>query len=188
MSHRRTEHLRSHLLFLVVLLLVSGSVGCWEQWSESWFPQMKWQKAVQAFERVEFNGQVDPFMPPEGAVAIDAEKPLVGQYDPAADRLQNPQPANFKSVARGQEIYEIYCTTCHGVTGMGDGPVSMAGDVKGPFAGVFPLVTAAARTDGYLYNLILGGGQRMPGYARIAPEDRWHLVNYVRYLQKGGQP
>ena len=71
---------------------------------------------------------------------------------------------------------------------MGDGPVSMAGDKTGPFAGVFPLVTAAGRTDGYIYNLIRGGGQRMPSYQRIAHEDRWHLVNYVRYLQQGGQP
>lgn len=185
---RQTEHLPAHLLFLMVLLGVSGSLGCWEQWSESWFPQMKWQKAIQAFERVEFRGQVDPFMPPEGAVAIDAERPVVPQYDSAADRFQNTQAANFKSVARGQEIYEIYCETCHGPTGMGDGPVSMAGAQRGPLAGVFPLVTAAARSDGYIYNLIRGGGQRMPRYARILPEDRWHLVNYVRYLQKGGQP
>jgi hypothetical protein len=53
---------------------------------------------------------------------------------------------------------------------------------------VFPLVTAMGRSDGYIYNLIRGGGQRMPSYARIAPEDRWHLVNYVRYLQRGGRP
>ncbi|MAE95624.1 MAG: hypothetical protein CL910_13280 [Deltaproteobacteria bacterium] len=184
----KTEHLPAHLLFLVVLLGVSGSVGCWEQWSESWFPQMKWQKAIQPFERVEFEGQVDPFMPPEGAVAIDAENPAVAQYDSAADLFQNPQEPNFKSVGRGQEIYEIYCETCHGLTGMGDGPISMAGEQQGPMTGVFPLVTAAARSDGYLYNLIRAGGQRMPAYARIQPEDRWHLVNYVRYLQKGGQP
>lgn len=184
----KSRHLTSHVLFLATLLLVSGSVGCWEQWSESWFPQMKWQKATQAFERVTFNGQVDPFMPPEGTVAVDAGPPRVGQHDPAADRLTNPEPANFKSVGRGQEIYEIHCDTCHGPKGMGDGPISMAGGKVGPFAGVFPLVTAAGRTDGYIYNLIRGGGQRMPAYARITPEDRWHLVNYVRYLQKGGQP
>ena len=47
---------------------------------------------------------------------------------------------------------------------------------------------AAGRSDGYIYNLIRGGGQRMPSYQRIPPEERWHLVNYVRYLQRGGQP
>ncbi len=178
-----------HALTALVIVLVSGSVGCWEQWSESWFPQMKWQKAIQAFERVQFQDQVDPFTPPEGAVAIDAEVPAVGQYDPAADAFLNPLASDdFRSLARGQEQYEIYCETCHGSAGMGDGPISMAGPTTGPFAGVFPLVTAMGRTDGYIYNLIRAGGTRMPSYQRIPSEDRWHIVNYVRYLQNGGKP
>jgi len=179
----------THRLFALVLLLTTGSFGCWEQWSEDWWPQMKWQKAIQAYERVQFRDQVDPFLPPEGSVALDAEAPQLPQYDPGADALVNPtNPADFKSIARGQVTYQTYCTTCHGAAGMGDGPVSMASPQKGPFAGVFPLVTAMGRSDGYIYNLIRGGGPRMPSYNRIPPEDRWHLVNYVRYLQRGGQP
>ena len=179
----------AHALFGLTLLLLCSSVGCWEQWSETWFPQMKWQKAIQPFERVKLNDQVEGFMPPEHSVAIDAEAPGVPQYDPAADQIVNPtDPSNFKSVSRGQEVYEIYCETCHGAGGMGDGPVSITGDRAGPFAGVFPLVTATSRSDGYIYNLIRGGGNRMPSYQRIPVADRWHLVNYVRYLQKGGQP
>ena len=71
---------------------------------------------------------------------------------------------------------------------MGDGPVSMAGPKQGPFAGIFPLVTAMSRSDGYIYNIIRQGAGRMPNYRRIPAEDRWHIVNYTRYLQKGGQP
>ena len=180
----------AHRLFALVLLLTSGSFGCWEQWSEDWWPQMKWQKAVQAYERVQFRDQVAPFTPPEGAVPVDAEAPLLPQFDPGVDALANPEPADFKSLALGKKSYETYCVTCHGPAGMGDGPVSMASpaELKGPFAGVFPLVTALGRSDGYIYNLIRGGGQRMPSYQRIPPEERWHLVNYVRYLQRGGRP
>ena len=90
---------------------------------------------------------------------------------------------------------EIYCLPCHGTTGMGDGPVSMTGQIMGPFAGVFPLVgTTTIRSDGYIYNVIRIGnggapGFRMPSYHRVPPVDRWDLVNYVRYLdQKKGQP
>ena len=176
-------------LFALLLLLCAGSFGCWEQWSEQWWPQMKWQKAIQAYERVKYRDQIAAFSPPEGAVAIDAEAPLLPQYDPGVDALVNPtNPADFKSVERGQKIYTTYCITCHGAAGMGDGPVSMASPQKGPFAGVFPLVTAMGRSDGYIFNLIRGGGLRMPNYNRIPPEDRWHLVNYVRYLQRGGRP
>ena len=177
-----------HALTALAIVLMSGGVACWEQWSEAWFPQMKWQKATQAFERVQFQDQVEPFMPPEGAVAIDAEAPVVSQYDPAADALVNPTaPTDFRSLGRGADLYKTYCDTCHGAAGMGDGPVSMTGSKRGPFAGVFPLVTATGRSDGYIYNLIRGGGARMPGYQRIPSEDRWHIVNYVRHLQRGGQ-
>jgi mono/diheme cytochrome c family protein len=197
---RRSNHWRAHLTFALALVAVSGNVACWEQWSEDWFPQMKWQKAVQAFERVQHvnaagEPQIDPFLPPEGAVPIGAEAPGLEQYDTAADALVNPtrpdpaQPASFHSLQRGKQLYAIYCNTCHGPAGMGDGPVSMANLQKpGPFAGVFPLVTATGRSDGYIYNLIRQGGTRMPSYKRIPAEDRWHIVNYVRHLQQGGQP
>ena len=89
--------------------------------------------------------------------------------------------------------YETFCTTCHGATGMGDGPVSLTGSIKGPFAGVYPLVgLVSGRTDGYLYNVIRIGsggfpGLRMPEYSRIPEQDRWDIVNYVRFLDaKGG--
>jgi mono/diheme cytochrome c family protein len=180
----------AHRLFALVLLLTTGSFGCWEQWSEDWWPQMKWQKAVQAYERVQYRDQVAPFMPPEGAVAIDAEESPLPQFDPGVDALVNPTQADFRSLAIGKKSYETYCVTCHGAAGLGDGPVSMASpaELKGPFAGVFPLVTAMGRSDGYIYNLIRAGGQRMPSYQRIPPDERWHLVNYVRYLQRGGRP
>ena len=180
----------AHRVFALVLLLTTGSFGCWEQWSEDWWPQMKWQKAVQAYERVQYRDQVAPFTPPEGAVPIDGEAPLLPQFDPGVDALVNPTQADFRSLAIGKQSYATYCVTCHGAAGLGDGPVSMASpaELKGPFAGVFPLVTAMGRSDGYIYNLIRGGGQRMPSYQRIPPEERWHLVNYVRYLQRGGRP
>jgi len=190
-TSRAASRRRAKPLFALVLLLTTGAFGCWEQWSVEWWPQMKWQKALQAFEKVQFRDQVAPFMPPDGAVAIDAEAPLLPQYDPGVDALVNPfAAADFKSLERGRAVYTTYCITCHGAAGMGDGPVSMASPraLKGPFAGVFPLVTAMGRSDGYIYNLIRGGGPRMPSYQRIPPEDRWHVVNYVRYLQRGGRP
>ena len=40
-------------------VLASASLGCWEQWSVEWFPQMKWQIAVQPYERTMHEGKVD---------------------------------------------------------------------------------------------------------------------------------
>ena len=78
---------------------------------------------------------------------------------------------------------------------MGNGPVSDARTRQpGPFAGVFPLIgLTTGRSDGYLYNVIRvgsgGAGFRMPSYKRIPSQDRWDIVNYVRYLTaRGGLP
>ena len=178
-----------------VLFAVLATTGCWEQWSENWFPQMKWQKAVQAFERVEWNGQVEGFPPPEGSVPVNAAPPEYGRLDLAGlAELRNPtNPSNIDSIARGQELYRVYCIVCHGERGMGDGPVSGAGPKKGPFGEVWSVTTASTKSDGYIYNVIRIGrggqfGYRMPSYKRIPDMDRWHLVSYVRHLQRGDQP
>jgi mono/diheme cytochrome c family protein len=181
----------SRSLFAAVALMLTGSLGCWEQWSESWFPQMKWQKAVQAFERLDFQGSDAPMLPAEGAVAVDSlEAPVANIEDPELDRLSNPRPVTLASLENGRKWYTTYCVTCHGKTGGGDGPVSMTGPLKGPFAGVLPLAVVAARSDGHIYTTIRYGRRRMPSYGRIPSADRWDIVNYVRYMvqQKGIVP
>lgn len=177
---------------LLVLLSLTTLPGCWEQWSEAWFPQMKWQKAVQAFEAPMVDGEMRLFLPPEGSVPIDGGEAQVNRLNlPEADALLNPRDASdFRSLANGQVQYQIYCETCHGDTGMGDGPVSATGKKAGPFGGVFPLVgITRGRSDGYIYLTIRNGGILMPNYKRIPEMDRWDIVNYVRFLdKKGGRP
>lgn len=163
------------------------SVGCWEQWSVDWFPQMKWQKSVQAFERVGFGGRVEGFVPPEGTVPIDGGEAHVSNViDSASDGLVNPRKASLESVANGKLQFERYCATCHGKDGLGDGPVSMTGSINGPMAGVLavagPASIARVRSDGHIYTTIRYGRRRMPGYMRILSADRWDIVNYVRYI------
>ncbi len=174
-------------LATLVALFAGGSLGCWEQWSEDWFPQMKWQKAVQAYERTMHDGKVDPFLPPEGTVPVSGG---VAHFDPnddaAANALVNPRPASLASLENGREQYETFCATCHGSEGLGNGPVSMTGPIQGPFAAVLPVAgpasIARARSDGHIYSTIRYGRRRMPSYQRIHSDDRWDIVNYIRYL------
>jgi mono/diheme cytochrome c family protein len=173
-------------------LLLTFSVGCWEQWSDTWWPQMKRQKAVQAFESVGHDGQVVGFSPPEGTVPVNAGPARLDPYDDAAqDALTNPRALTLDSLENGRAQYGRYCATCHGVDGTGNGPVSMMGELRGPFGGVLavagPASIAKIRSDGHLYSTIRYGRRRMPSYARIPSDDRWDIVNYLRYLngQKG---
>jgi mono/diheme cytochrome c family protein len=189
LSSRRFRFVRT--VFLLVALLLTGSVGCWEQWSNDWFPQMKWQPAVQAFERVEWQGRLEGFLPPEGTVPITGgEADNSKMTDDEAATLVNPRPRSLASVQNGKAQYEIYCITCHGKSGLGDGPVSMMGEIAGPFIGVLPIAgpasVAKVRSEGHIYNSIRYGRRRMPAYRRISSEDRWDIVNYVMYINQPG--
>jgi mono/diheme cytochrome c family protein len=189
LSSRRFRFVRT--VFLLVALLLTGSVGCWEQWSNDWFPQMKWQPAVQAFERVEWQGRLEGFLPPEGTVPITGgEADNSKMTDDEAATLVNPRPRSLASLQNGKAQYEIYCITCHGESGLGDGPVSMMGEIAGPFIGVLPIAgpasVAKVRSEGHIYNSIRYGRRRMPAYRRISSEDRWDIVNYVMYINQPG--
>jgi hypothetical protein len=185
----------ARLLFAALILVEAGSLGCWEQWSNDWFPQMKRQRAVQAYEEIAFEGFRQGFSPPEGTVPIDGgEAPVSNVIDAASDHLVNQRPMTLASLENGRLNFERYCVTCHGPGGLGDGPVSMVGSIQGPFAAVLPIAGAASvarvRSDGHIYTTIRYGRRRMPGYGRLPSEDRWDIVNYIRYLngQQGIAP
>ena len=106
-------------LAALLALFAGSSVGCWEQWSNDWFPQMKWQPAVQAFERTMHNGRVEPFLPPEGTLPLGADIPIDPNDDSAADALVNPRPMSLESLENGRARYDVFCSPCHGLKGMG---------------------------------------------------------------------
>jgi len=149
---------------------------------------MKRQKAVQAFEEVLYTGKVDELSPPEGTVPVGSTIPP--EMDPndvaAQDALQNPHPMSLASLENGRTLFNRYCATCHGPGGLGDGPVSMMSKQHGPFVGVLaiagPASIAKQRSDGNIYSTIRYGRRRMPSYHRIPSDDRWDIVNFIRYL------
>jgi mono/diheme cytochrome c family protein len=187
LSRRSTLRL-SRSFFAGTALLLTTTVGCWEQWSDSWFPQMKRQKAVQAFEEVLYTGSVDALTPPDGTLPVGSTTPpAMDPNDNAAqDALQNPRPMSLASLENGRTLFNRYCATCHGAGGLGDGPVSLMSKQRGPFAGVMaiagPASVAKTRSDGHIYSTIRYGRRRMPSYHRISSDDRWDIVNFVRYL------
>lgn len=169
-----------------------ASTGCWEQVSNEWFPQMKWQRAVQAYELQGRPGEPDRkignFNPPEGTVPVGM--PVRASEIPLAEgeKLPNPNPPTLASLDNGRAQFTIYCTPCHGMAGLGDGLVAGPPYGKGPFVAVLPIAGPVGKaltstfTDGHIFSVISQGIRRMPSYKRIPPNDRWDIVNYVRYL------
>ena len=100
---------------IAVTAFSGGSLGCWEQVSDAWFPQMKRQRAVQAFEGDTQYGAGQPFAPPEGTVPVGNPYPNVGGMEiMAQEALPNPVPASLESLEGGEVLFRRYCTTCHG--------------------------------------------------------------------------
>jgi hypothetical protein len=99
----------------------------------------------------------------------------------AGRELKNPFPRTHENLARGEELYKIFCIVCHGPTGGGDGPV--AGKFPPPQS--FQSDYMKALPQGRIYHTITHGSYLMGSYAsQILPEDRWKLVLYVQALQR----
>lgn len=181
---------------MVFGLLIStiGSTGCWEQVSEEWFPQMKRQLAIQAFEENTLNADQRHMSPPEGTVPVGWGKVAQPATMSAEEQeaLVNPREATLESLKNGEAAFQATCAACHGPTGGGDGPIASP---RGPIAGVLPIgpgpmgfSLATGLTDGHIYTTISLGRGRMPNYRRFSPETRWDIVNYIRDLNgQGGQ-
>ena len=83
---------------------------------------------------------------------------------------------------RGRERYNIYCTPCHGLNGYGDGMVVKRGFPAPPSYHIARLKNAPI---GHFYDVISNGYGAMYSYAaRVPPEDRWAIAEYIRVLQK----
>ncbi|HEY8477381.1 MAG TPA: CopD family protein, partial [Chloroflexota bacterium] len=94
---------------------------------------------------------------------------------------RNPIPPTTESVAIGRQVYQAQCAACHGAQGRGDGPA--AATLNPPPVDLTQHV--GLHTDGELYRWISDGvpGTAMPAFRdRLTPDERWHLINYLRTL------
>ena len=82
---------------------------------------------------------------------------------------------------RGRGEYQVFCSPCHGRTGMGDGMIAQRG-FKRPIS--YHVDRLRQSPVGYYFDVITNGYGAMSDYAAQVPiEDRWAIVAYVRTLQ-----
>jgi mono/diheme cytochrome c family protein len=97
------------------------------------------------------------------------------------DALMFPFQIDESVMARGQERFNIYCSPCHGRTGLGDGMVVRRGYRRPPSFADDRLRQAPV---GHFFDVITNGFGAMPDYAaQVRPADRWAIAAYVRALQ-----
>lgn len=92
-----------------------------------------------------------------------------------------PVPFSRALLERGREGYEIGCLPCHDRLGYGDGMVVQRGMTRPPSFHIERLRSARL---GYFFDVITNGFGAMYDQAdRIAVDDRWAIVAWVRVLQ-----
>ncbi|MBN1910302.1 MAG: DUF3341 domain-containing protein [Pirellulales bacterium] len=130
--------------------------------------------------------------PVEGAIAagavIDNEALLTGETDGKLV-TKFPVPVTRELIERGRQRYDIYCATCHGLAGDGDGPTSALAFEREEKDWGIPtsMHSELVRTQpvGEIFRTITQGIRKMPSYASQIPVgDRWAIVAYVRALQR----
>ncbi|PCH69556.1 MAG: cytochrome C [Bacteroidales bacterium] len=97
--------------------------------------------------------------------------------------MENPLAKVEASVKKGKMVYMKHCRSCHGNTGLGDGP--KAARLK-TFPGDFSGADFHAQSDGVIMYKSIFGRDDMPNYEKKIPskKDRWAVVNYMRTFKK----
>ena len=125
-------------------------------------------------------------LPVEGTVARGShfqDVPMNTGHMPGSTNFVelNPLPVSDIVMARGQERYAISCLPCHSPIADGNGVTKKFG-----MAIVANLhdKRIVQMTDGELFNVITFGRNNMGPYGdKIAVEDRWAIIHYLRALQ-----
>jgi outer membrane protein OmpA-like peptidoglycan-associated protein len=111
-----------------------------------------------------------------------------------ADMTSNPVNLTDAGLARGKELYEVYCGICHGEKADGNGYlVRDAVPAKGDLGGKYPAQPTnltsdefKAASEGRFYHAIMYGKNVMGSYKdKLSYEERWQVIHHIRKLQFG---
>ncbi len=181
----------SHILILITLSIFI--TGCFRG-------SPKEKPPIHLVTNMDTQGKIKPYrasnlfengsgmrMPVEGTVAQGFLKEDDAFYlgkTPGGEYVKkSPVPFTRSLLDRGQERFNIYCSTCHGLLGDGKGPIMNY---------EYPIPPTSYHDDrlrnipdGELFNVISNGIRNMPAHKDQIPVlDRWAIVGYVRALQK----
>jgi len=122
------------------------------------------------------------------AMALFAFKPVVNYQEAWVvpekyKSMENPVADDEEAVEIGGELYDKHCKSCHGKTGLGDGP--KAAELDTP-SGDFTTEEFQAQTDGELFYKTTFGRDDMPTFEKKISdeEERWMVITYLRTLQE----
>lgn len=127
-------------------------------------------------------------VPVNGSVPYPYENNEDERTRATAEILKNPYPITEEGLAKGKELYDIFCGICHGESGNGIGYLVNEEKNKN----VKYLAQPAnflneeflAASEGRYYHAIMYGKNVMGAYKdKMNYEERWQVIHYIRSLQ-----
>ena len=172
--------------YFFIILIGASTVSCFDSSKPNYqyFPNM--------YESVGYGtyDESDAF-----SNGIEAQKPVAGtisrgwepyEYDNsnegyalAKTNLKSSVPKTENNLKKGKELYEIYCSVCHGSKGDGQGILMK----REKFLGI-PSYADRDITEGSIYHVLMHGINLMGSHAsQVNQEERWKLSQYVLELR-----
>ena len=100
-------------------------------------------------------------------------------YEKAKVELKNPIEATEENLEKGKELYSIYCISCHGKKGDGNGYLAQAEKFEG-----IPSYKDRDITAGSIYHVIYYGKNLMGSHSgQLTYNERWQIIHYVEQLR-----
>lgn len=112
------------------------------------------------------------------ALAVDEPKPIAVPESEKAKK--NPVPNVPEALASGKTLFQSQCSMCHGAKGDGRGDIAVSQKMKVP--DFTDPKTQARRTDGELFYILSHGHGDMPAEKRLADQNKWEMILYLRTL------
>jgi mono/diheme cytochrome c family protein len=106
----------------------------------------------------------------------------------SAELLENPYPITADGLARGKNLYNIFCGICHGEKANGLGYLYDTDQNPNAkyLAAPANLINEefSAASNGRFYHALMYGKNVMGAYKdKISYEERWQVIHYIRSLQ-----
>ena len=177
--------MRNNILIIISVSLLFSSCFDPSKPNFQYFPDMYESLAYETYAESDgFANGIVAQLPPEGSIPrgwepYDYEDSNEG-YELAKSQLISPIEVNNKNLSQGKELYEIYCSVCHGDKGDGMGILAQ----REKFLGI-PAYIDREITPGSIYHVLMYGINAMGSHAgQVNEEERWQIAQYVMELRE----
>ena len=177
--------MRKYIKFSIALLVLATIVSCSDKRERQlqYMPDMYVAVPYEADAEKGTTGTSSNLKPVAGTIArgnVPYEyADTNGDYEKAKTDLKSPLAKDEVNLEQGKKMYTIYCVSCHGKKGDGNGYLSQAEK----FVGI-PSYKDRDITEGSIYHVIMHGKNLMGSHSsQLTNKERWQIVQYVGKLR-----